>query len=170
MKLPKEFTTVTTMTKILALVLFVTFPLFGFLLGMNYQSLLDRTTSPTISPTKVGCTADAKMCPNGTYVGRVLPNCEFEMCPVRPNPTGDTTPNVEGPSASNCSDTFGGMAEGACDTVPVEGRACQTDLDCIATCSLGCINANWTPTTRMMECAAIPDYSCACVNNQCHKN
>lgn len=27
------------------------------------------------------CTMDAKMCPDGSYVGRVPPNCEFAKCP-----------------------------------------------------------------------------------------
>lgn len=30
----------------------------------------------------VACTKDAKMCPDGSYVGRAGPNCEFEACPV----------------------------------------------------------------------------------------
>lgn len=29
----------------------------------------------------VACTADAKICPDGTGVGRVGPNCEFAPCP-----------------------------------------------------------------------------------------
>jgi len=28
-----------------------------------------------------GCPNDAKVCPDGTTVGRVLPNCEFARCP-----------------------------------------------------------------------------------------
>ena len=27
------------------------------------------------------CTADAKLCPDGSGVGRVGPNCEFALCP-----------------------------------------------------------------------------------------
>lgn len=27
------------------------------------------------------CTMDAKQCPDGSYVGRTGPNCEFEKCP-----------------------------------------------------------------------------------------
>lgn len=30
---------------------------------------------------KVFCTADAKQCPDGSYVGRVGPSCEFALCP-----------------------------------------------------------------------------------------
>lgn len=29
----------------------------------------------------VACTLDAKMCPDGSYVGRVGPSCEFAPCP-----------------------------------------------------------------------------------------
>ncbi|HJX05516.1 MAG TPA: hypothetical protein VJ461_02310, partial [Candidatus Nanoarchaeia archaeon] len=29
----------------------------------------------------VACTADAKLCPDGSYVGRVPPSCNFETCP-----------------------------------------------------------------------------------------
>ncbi len=30
---------------------------------------------------QVYCTQDAKLCPDGSYVGRVAPNCEFAVCP-----------------------------------------------------------------------------------------
>ena len=30
----------------------------------------------------VVCTMDAKLCPDGSYVGRTGPNCEFAACPV----------------------------------------------------------------------------------------
>ncbi len=30
----------------------------------------------------VFCTMDAKLCPDGSYVGRIPPNCEFAQCPV----------------------------------------------------------------------------------------
>lgn len=43
---------------------------------------------PTINPVVPGrnddstfCTADAKLCPDGSYVGRTGPNCEFAECP-----------------------------------------------------------------------------------------
>jgi hypothetical protein len=28
------------------------------------------------------CTMEAKLCPDGTAVGRTLPNCEFAPCPA----------------------------------------------------------------------------------------
>lgn len=33
-------------------------------------------------PDGVICTMDAKLCPDGSYVGRVGPKCEFTTCPV----------------------------------------------------------------------------------------
>ena len=30
---------------------------------------------------QVACTMDAKLCPDGSYVGRVAPNCDFAPCP-----------------------------------------------------------------------------------------
>ncbi|MEK7579567.1 MAG: hypothetical protein AAB460_03505 [Patescibacteria group bacterium] len=30
---------------------------------------------------EIACTMDAKICPDGTAVGRVGPNCEFAPCP-----------------------------------------------------------------------------------------
>lgn len=41
-KLPKSWTTVTGLSKILALILFILLPFIGFLLGRNFQSTLDR--------------------------------------------------------------------------------------------------------------------------------
>ncbi len=29
----------------------------------------------------IACTMDAKVCPDGSAVGRTGPNCEFEKCP-----------------------------------------------------------------------------------------
>jgi hypothetical protein len=32
-------------------------------------------------PPVIACAMDAKLCPDGSHVGRVAPNCEFEKCP-----------------------------------------------------------------------------------------
>ncbi len=39
----------------------------------------------------VPCTADAKICPDGSSVGRVGPNCEFAPCPAMNNTTGNAS-------------------------------------------------------------------------------
>lgn len=41
--------------------------------------------TPNPSPEQVYCTQDAKLCPDGSSVGRVGPSCEFAPCP-----NGDT--------------------------------------------------------------------------------
>jgi hypothetical protein len=33
------------------------------------------------SPEPVACTMEAKLCSDGSYVGRTGPNCEFAPCP-----------------------------------------------------------------------------------------
>lgn len=38
-----------------------------------------RASAP---PPGVACTAEAKICPDGTAVGREGPNCEFTACPL----------------------------------------------------------------------------------------
>lgn len=53
--------------------------------------------SPSIVPTPspadddIACTMDAKQCPDGSFVGRVAPSCEFAPCPSStdscPNPS-----------------------------------------------------------------------------------
>lgn len=95
MKLSKEFTTVTPLSKALALTLFIVLPIITFSLGMNYQASLQVTNtnlpvSENITPEPIACTMEAKMCPDGTAVGRVGPDCEFAKCPAVTN----TTPKI----------------------------------------------------------------------------
>ena len=46
MNLPKSLTTVTTLSKILALILFISLPILGFWFGMEYQKKTEPVTSP----------------------------------------------------------------------------------------------------------------------------
>ena len=47
-------------------------------LFIKYQS---DSNSPTNNQNSRACTVEAKICPDGSAVGRVPPNCEFEACP-----------------------------------------------------------------------------------------
>lgn len=49
------------------------------ILGAAYWSTI---AFPIINPRIQVCTEEAKICPDGTAVGRVGPNCEFAPCPV----------------------------------------------------------------------------------------
>ena len=56
--------------------------------------------SACVQEEPVACTQDAKMCPDGTSVGRVPPSCEFAPCPVfetneTPAPSHSLTFNIE---------------------------------------------------------------------------
>lgn len=84
------FNTVTTLSKTLAFIMFVTFPFIGLYMGMQYQKALDKPFMqdfPDIKrhekPKSVSgaCTMEAKLCPDGSYVGREGPKCEFKTCP-----------------------------------------------------------------------------------------
>src|ERR1043165_8258427 len=61
----------------------------------------------------VACTDEAKLCPDGSYVGRTGPNCEFAVCP---NVNGNT--NLTVIANTNSSTTV----------------ACSTDADCAPAC------------------------------------
>lgn len=42
---------------------------------------VNKRSSVTPNPEPVACTMDAMVCPDGSAVGRVGPNCEFAPCP-----------------------------------------------------------------------------------------
>ncbi|MDD5147605.1 MAG: hypothetical protein PHV63_03625 [Candidatus Daviesbacteria bacterium] len=49
------------------------------------------------TPEQKACTMDAKICPDGTSVGRTGPNCEFAPCPSpKVTPTPDVSPAQNG--------------------------------------------------------------------------
>ncbi len=46
------------------------------------------SVAPSASPSPVACTMEAKICPDGSAVGRVGPDCAFAPCPsVTPKPS-----------------------------------------------------------------------------------
>ncbi len=60
------------------------------LLGIGAYFVLSRKTTQPMP----ACTQEAKQCPDGSYVGRTGPKCEFAPCPnVSPSPT--PAPNGE---------------------------------------------------------------------------
>ena len=94
MTFPKELTTVTTLSKYLAMVVFIALPFVGFFLGMRYQEMTDLANKEDENSMKA-CTQEAMICPDGTSVGRQGPNCEFASCPdEKPSicPTPPTCP------------------------------------------------------------------------------
>ncbi|MBW2981135.1 hypothetical protein KY360_06995 [Candidatus Woesearchaeota archaeon] len=43
---------------------------------------------------RVACTEDAKICPDGSAVGRIPPDCEFEACPPECRTNLDCVPST----------------------------------------------------------------------------
>jgi hypothetical protein len=77
----------------------------------------------------VACTMDAKQCPDGTYVGRVAPDCEFAACP-----TTDAEPVACTEDAKICPDGTVVVREApscefaACPVVETEPVECTKDI------------------------------------------
>ncbi|PIR07125.1 MAG: hypothetical protein COV55_01700 [Candidatus Komeilibacteria bacterium CG11_big_fil_rev_8_21_14_0_20_36_20] len=44
---------------------------------VGFYFLIENTDQP------VACTLEAKICPDGSAVGRIPPNCEFATCPIQ---------------------------------------------------------------------------------------
>lgn len=85
------------------------------------------------SPVTGVCTMDAKMCPDGSYVGRVPPSCEFAACPV-----STTTPLTPGTSSGspiriearlNTPSTAGTIT--FTPTAVIEDSRCPINVQCI---------------------------------------
>ena len=73
-------------------------------------------------PTKQGCTMDAKVCPDGSAVGRVGPGCEFAECPKVENAeTATGTQEI----LKNDAAIEPAEAEVTSKTCPREVKVCQ---------------------------------------------
>lgn len=69
----------------------------------------------------VACTMDAKMCPDGSYVGRVGPNCEFATCPQQAGVSRVFTCSLESRNDDACVtevDPVCGSVQVECITAP----------------------------------------------------
>ena len=72
-----------------ALLIVIIFALIGALGYIVYDKVLYAPSAPptviVVNPTStepVACTMDARLCPDGSSVGRTGPKCEFEACPT----------------------------------------------------------------------------------------
>ncbi len=66
--------------KILVSIVLIFIGVLGVLLYQKFFSVKQLAT-PTTPPEGNVCTMDAKICPDGTSVGRIGPNCDFAPCP-----------------------------------------------------------------------------------------
>jgi hypothetical protein len=81
------------------------------------QKLKGDTTKPTTTPLK-SCPQDAKICPDGSSVGREGENCEFSACPVA---TEEVRCKAEQRGVAACIELYApvcGAVEVQCVTTP----------------------------------------------------
>ncbi len=65
------------------ILIFLTIAVFGvicFYLG-KISNTKNNNINEVVSPGIKACTMEAKICPDGSSVGRSGPNCEFAPCP-----------------------------------------------------------------------------------------
>lgn len=70
---------VTKTSQIAALVLYIATFFFAFWLGTKYAEQMPGPTP--VEPEPIACSQEAKICPDGSAVGRVPPSCDFAPCP-----------------------------------------------------------------------------------------
>ena len=124
-------------------------------------------------PGQIACTMEAKLCPDGSAVGRTGPKCEFAECPtIAPPPVTECLKDSDCPSSQYmCEETQGtGTACPSTDPscIPThttiagvckvkQGNNCSTDSQCAA--GNLCHNSICTaPIGR--QCAGPSDTSC----------
>ncbi len=86
----------------------------SLMFAMNNRLLFEEPTAPPYGDDDVMCTMEAKICPDGSSVGRMPPSCEFTPCPG----VGEETPIGIVPPVDD--DAIGGGI-GACT---MEARMC----------------------------------------------
>ncbi|MEN9653970.1 MAG: hypothetical protein RL235_82, partial [Chlamydiota bacterium] len=110
-------------------------------------TLIDATqANATLRITKSGqvaCTMDAKVCPDGSYVGRTGPDCEFAPCPG-----SQGTCYVGGCSSQICSDQQGVVT--TCEYK--EEYACYKTAKCERQADGKC---GWTQTPELIACLKV---------------
>ena len=82
-------------------------------------ALMVMNSTPAKVPVGQVCTMDAKLCPDGSYVSRSGPNCEFAQCPA----TSANGISIGGQATIN--DTTIGVLE------LLEDSRCPADVQCI---------------------------------------
>ncbi len=103
------------------------------------QLLVEPVDPPLQDSTTVACTMEAKICPDGSAVGRTGPNCEFAACPGEGAVAEVITCSPESKQAQMCTKEYApvcGLVEIQCVTTPCDPVPQTFGNDCSA-CSQG---------------------------------
>lgn len=126
---------------------------FGYVAG-SFQ-LIPKIVEKIGAKNEVACTMEAKLCPDGSYVGRSGPKCEFTPCPETTLiPTGTQSIDIDNsPSQS--------------PTTPPDPKtvSCTQNSDCtINSCSCSAVNKKFLPEN---QCAMECNGTARCFENTC---
>lgn len=103
------------------------------------------------APDGFACTMEAKLCPDGSYVGREGPNCEFAACPTpAPAPVGNGC-RVSGCGGEICQDASEEPAVSIC--IYKNEFACYKTAKCERQTDGKC---GWTQTSELKTCLQNP--------------
>lgn len=116
----------------------------------------------------IACTLEARQCPDGSWVGRVEPDCEFQQCGTRiANPASVYCQKLGGSldlASGNCALPGGASCDewdlfrGDCDGYPAAAagtNSCATDSDCAPApvCHpSSCVNSTYAGIPDNMAC------------------
>jgi hypothetical protein len=79
----------------------------------------------------VACTQEAKQCPDGSYVGRTGPHCEFAQCPS----AGTSTAAIPAPAqitvTAALNQSVGGLGVNITPLKVLQDSRCAVDVQCI---------------------------------------
>ncbi|MFH1229051.1 MAG: hypothetical protein V1678_01330 [Candidatus Aenigmatarchaeota archaeon] len=120
----------------------------------------------------VACTMEAKMCPDGSYVGRIAPSCEFAPCPS----VQCSCPRGYVPDGEACTpECYYSIPKCLQPSISCNAT-CQSDSDCVpAQCChpSSCINNAYKGVCNLactascegpLDCGA---GTCGCVSGRC---
>ncbi len=72
----------------------LTIPVTLNFLGQQQDIRQRAQESTTYATPTIACSQEAKLCPDGSYVSRTGPNCEYAPCPEGPTPTATPSPSI----------------------------------------------------------------------------
>ena len=110
--------------------------------------LLRAPQSPEDKNQPQACTQEAKICPDGTAVGRTGPNCEFAQCPSVPT----STPTQGGVPPPLWTDPEFDTGIGDASEVSADGKACVAQ------------GGSWDP--QFKECVGIGETQCKAIDGE----
>ncbi len=80
---------------------------------------------------EVACTMEAKLCPDGSYVGREGPTCEFRACPTATSTSEQPAPGTKVTVTTTLGKSVVALGETITPRKVLEDSRCPIDVQCI---------------------------------------